>query len=92
MFPDKARAFLTFNRELAPHEPPEERLRHYQEFTRSLPGEKVRQQAYRCMNCGVPFCHGGCPLGNQIPDFNERVKDDDWAEALRILHSTNNFP
>jgi len=83
---------MAFDRELAEHEPPVERLRHYNEFVQSLPPEKTRQQAYRCMNCGVPFCHSGCPLGNQIPDFNERVKDDDWEEALRILHSTNNFP
>lgn len=92
MFPNKARGFMEFGRELAPHDPAEERVKHYHEFINSLPPEGIRKQAYRCMNCGVPFCHYGCPLGNQIPDFNDRVKDDDWAQALRVLHSTNNFP
>ena len=92
MLPEKHRGFMTFPRELAPDEAPEQRVKHYNEFTRSLPPEKIREQAYRCMNCGIPFCHDGCPLGNQIPDFNELVKDEDWREALRMLHSTNNFP
>lgn len=92
MFPSKARGFMEFERELAPSAPASERLKHYKEFSNSLPPDKLRQQAYRCMNCGVPFCHSGCPLGNQIPDFNELVKDEDWEEALRVLHSTNNFP
>ncbi len=92
MLPDKSKGFMAFDRELAPEEPVEERIRHYREFTHSLPPEKLREQAYRCMNCGVPFCHHGCPLGNQIPDFNDLVKDDLWREALRTLHATNNFP
>jgi glutamate synthase (NADPH/NADH) small chain len=92
MLPDKAKGFMQFNRELAPDDPAEERIAHYKEFTNSLPPERLRQQAYRCMNCGIPFCHSGCPLGNQIPDFNELVKDEDWEEALTVLHSTNNFP
>jgi glutamate synthase (NADPH/NADH) small chain len=89
---DKSRGFMLFPRRLAPDDPVEERIKHYREFINSLPPEELRQQAYRCMNCGVPFCHNGCPLGNQIPDFNELVKDDHWREALENLHSTNNFP
>jgi len=83
---------MTFQRELADPRSPEERIHDFQEFVNSLPPDKLQAQAYRCMNCGVPFCHSGCPLGNQIPDFNDRVKDGDWAGALEILHSTNNFP
>lgn len=89
---DKPTGFMKYTRELAPDAPVSERIHHYHEFTNSLPPEKLKQQAYRCMNCGIPFCHSGCPLGNQIPDFNEMVKDEDWQEAIRILHSTNNFP
>ena len=92
MLPDKARGFMTFSRELAPNRPAGERVRNFEEFIQSLPGEVLKCQAYRCMNCGVPFCHSGCPLGNMIPDFNDYAKDDAWREALEILHSTNNFP
>lgn len=92
MFPDKSKGFMIFERELAPDDPVEERIQHYREFSHSLPPDKLKEQACRCMNCGVPFCHHGCPLGNLIPDFNDLVKDDLWLEALRALHSTNNFP
>ncbi len=92
MLPDKERGFIMFTRELAPDDDPEQRLEHYKEFFQSLPPDKLKQQAYRCMNCGIPFCHHGCPLGNMIPDFNDLVKEEDWEEALRVLHSTNNFP
>ena len=92
MLPDKERGFLTFTRETPHDEAPQARVSHYREFTETMPVEKLQKQAYRCMNCGIPFCHSGCPLGNQIPDFNELVKDDDWEEAAYILHSTNNFP
>jgi len=92
MLPDKSKGFMSFGRELAPDDAPETRISHYHEFANSLPGDKLKQQAYRCMNCGVPFCHSGCPLGNQIPDFNDLVKDDEWQDALDTLHSTNNFP
>lgn len=92
MLPNKAKGFMTFGRELAEDDPAGERVKHYKEFANSLPPESLRQQAYRCMNCGIPFCHSGCPLGNLIPDFNELVKDEDWEEALMVLHSTNNFP
>lgn len=92
MLPDKAKGFMVFDREIAHDDDPAARLQHYREFSHSLPPEKIKEQAYRCMNCGIPFCHSGCPLGNQIPDFNELMKDDDWEEALFVLHSTNNFP
>lgn len=92
MFPEKEKGFMFFKRELPPDDPVEERVKHFREFHHSLPDEKAREQAYRCMNCGVPFCHYGCPLGNRIPDFNNAVKDKDWKTALKILHSTNNFP
>ena len=70
----------------------EDRIKHWNEFDAELDNEEIRKQGYRCMDCGVPFCHQGCPLGNIIPDFNDLVKDDNWEEALEVLHSTNNFP
>ena len=90
--PDKSKGFMTFTRELAPDNDPKERVVNYKEFSNSLPPDRLQKQAYRCMNCGIPFCHSGCPLGNQIPDFNDLVKDDDWQGAIENLHSTNNFP
>lgn len=92
MWPAKEKGFMTFKREVPASLPIDERIQSFQEFAASFPEEKIRQQAYRCMNCGVPFCHSGCPLGNQIPDFNDAVKNGNWREALAILHSTNNFP
>ena len=92
MLPEKSKGFMTFSRELPEPVPAGERVQHYNEFAGSLPPERLKRQGYRCMNCGVPFCHSGCPLGNQIPDFNDLVKDDMWREALEILHATNNFP
>ncbi len=92
MLPDKEKGFMTFDREISRNEAPDERLKHYKEFSSSLPPERITEQAYRCMNCGIPFCHSGCPLGNEIPDFNELMKDDDWEGALEVLHATNNFP
>jgi len=92
MWPAKEKGFMTFDREVPSNVPVDERVKSFKEFTTSLPEERIREQAYRCMNCGVPFCHFGCPLGNQIPDFNDAVKNNDWREALAILHSTNNFP
>ncbi len=92
MFPEKEKGFMYFKRELPPNEDPKERIKHFKEFHHSFTDEEAMKQAYRCMNCGVPFCHYGCPLGNRIPDFNNAVKDNDWKTALKILHSTNNFP
>ena len=89
---EKIRGFLTYAREDAPLRPVEERVGDYREVETNLPPEKTKQQAARCMNCGVPFCNDGCPLGNIIPDWNELVFHDRWDRALERLHSTNNFP
>jgi glutamate synthase (NADPH) small chain len=91
-WPDKARGFMVFRREVPKERPVQERVAHFNEFTTEWEEEKTRQQGYRCMNCGVPFCMSGCPLGNIIPDWNDLVKDNHWHEALTRLHSTNNFP
>ena len=69
-----------------------ERIKDYHEFVERLPEEKLNQQSGRCMNCGVPFCHSGCPLGNVIPEFNDAIYNKSWEEAYDILTSTNNFP
>lgn len=69
-----------------------ERVKHFKEFTQELSNEELREQGARCMDCGIPFCHSGCPLGNLIPDFNNAVYKNDWKKAADILHSTNNFP
>ncbi len=88
----KTTGFLEFTRELPAKKPVEERLKHFREFIEPYSDEKLNQQAARCMNCGVPFCHHGCPLGNIIPEFNDAVYRKDWKEAYEILNSTNNFP
>ncbi|MBL0334966.1 MAG: glutamate synthase subunit beta [Chitinophagaceae bacterium] len=88
----KPTGFLEFTRELPGKKPVSERVQHYKEFTELYDGEKLNQQSARCMNCGVPFCHQGCPLGNIIPEFNDAVYRNDWEEAYAILSSTNNFP
>lgn len=88
----KPTGFKEFGRELPGKEPVPQRLQHYREFVERYSDEKLNQQAARCMNCGVPFCHHGCPLGNVIPEFNDAVYKKDWAEAWAILSSTNNFP
>lgn len=92
MFPNKELGFKTFRRKNPRRQPVEDRLLHWKEFESLRSPEQLRKQGYRCMNCGIPFCHQGCPLGNVIPDFNDAVKDDQWEEASEILHSTNNFP
>jgi glutamate synthase (NADPH/NADH) small chain len=69
-----------------------ERVRHFREFVIPLSEKETRDQAARCMDCGIPYCHNGCPVNNQIPDWNDLVYRDDWEEAIRNLHSTNNFP
>jgi len=88
----KPTGFIEYDRELPGKRPVEERLRHYNEFVERYSDEKLNQQSARCMNCGVPFCHHGCPLGNVIPEFNDAVYRQDWKEAYDILISTNNFP
>ena len=88
----KPTGFKEFTRELPEKKPVQERLQHYNEFVDKFNEDKLNQQAARCMNCGVPFCHSGCPLGNVIPEFNDAVYLKDWKEAYDILNSTNNFP
>jgi glutamate synthase (NADPH/NADH) small chain len=97
----KVTGFLDYEREDRDYEPVAERVRHWREFVLPLPPDELRMQAARCMDCGVPYCHGanaitgapnGCPVNNQIPDWNDLVYRDRWDEASRNLHSTNNFP
>src|SRR6266536_1653928 len=84
--------FLEFTRELPAKRPVHERIRDYNEFIERYSPDKLNQQASRCMNCGIPFCHSGCPLGNVIPEFNDAIYKKNWKEAYDILFSTNNFP
>ena len=86
------KGFLKYTRETAPYRPVEERKRDWLEVHTHMPPERLQKQAARCMDCGVPFCHLGCPLGNIIPDWNDLVYRNKWHEALRRLHATNNFP
>ena len=97
----KVTGFLEFEREDRDYQPIAERIKHWREFVLPLPEKEIRDQAARCMDCGVPYCHGvsritgaptGCPVNNQIPDWNDLVYRDNWEEAARNLHSTNNFP
>jgi glutamate synthase (NADPH/NADH) small chain len=88
----KLGGFLQYDRHGQPERDPRERVRDYGEFVGTLPIAGLREQGARCMECGVPFCHHGCPLGNLIPDWNDLVYRDRWAEAIVQLHRTNNFP
>jgi len=97
----KVTGFLEFEREDRDYQPVAERIKHWHEFVLPLPEDELRQQASRCMDCGVPYCHGtsrisnaptGCPVNNQIPDWNDLIYRGRWDEAARNLHSTNNFP
>ena len=88
----KITGFLEFHREKPPRRPVRDRLKDWHEFEGALEGGKIRDQAGRCMDCGIPFCHTGCPLGNVIPDWNDFVWRDRWEQASTRLHSTNNFP
>ncbi len=88
----KVTGFKEYARETAQRRPATTRVNDWFEVYVNLPEEKVRTQGARCMDCGVPFCHTGCPLNNVIPDFNDLVYRDRWKEAIRALHSTNNFP
>ncbi|MDR3507995.1 MAG: glutamate synthase subunit beta [Caulobacteraceae bacterium] len=88
----KPTGFLEIERRDRGYEKPEERLKTWKEFVKPLPYAEVSQQAARCMDCGIPFCHQGCPVNNQIPDWNNLVYRDQWRIALDNLHSTNNFP
>jgi glutamate synthase (NADPH/NADH) small chain len=88
----KPTGFLEYPREAAPRRPPAERVRDWFEIYHPMPEERIRTQGARCMDCGVPFCHTGCPLNNLIPDWNDLVYHGRWREAVRQLHATNNFP
>ena len=88
----KATAFLEIDREETKTLKPSERLKNFKEFTLPTPSKKMNQQASRCMDCGIPYCHNGCPVNNIIPEWNNLVYENDWKEALEVLHSTNNFP
>ena len=85
-------AFIKVPRQDAPERDPRERVGDFKEFVGTLPLAELREQGARCMECGVPFCHDGCPLGNLIPDWNDLVYRDRWQDAIRQLHATNNFP
>ena len=88
----KPTGFLEFERADRMYEPVETRIKHWREFVVPLPEPEVKTQAARCMDCGIPFCHTGCPVNNQIPDWNDLVYQNDWKTAALNLHSTNNFP
>jgi glutamate synthase (NADPH) small chain len=88
----KITGFLEIPRELPPRRPVEERLKDWRELEGKLSEDKLRQQGARCMDCGIPFCHKGCPLGNIIPDWNDFIFRGRWKDAIQRLHSTNNFP
>ncbi len=88
----KVTGFLEYTRELPERRPVAERINDWFEIYQDFPVEKVRTQGARCMDCGVPFCHTGCPLNNVIPDWNDLVYRDRWRDAVRMLHATNNFP
>src|SRR5579859_1599688 len=88
----KVTGFLEIDRRERRYALASDRIRHYREFMLPLSEEATRDQAARCMDCGIPYCHSGCPVSNQIPDWNDLVFSGHWREALETLHSTNNFP
>jgi len=88
----KPTGFIEFTRELPEKRPVEDRVHDYNEFVHLYEEERLNRQAARCMDCGIPFCHNGCPVGNLIPDFNDAIYRRGWKEAYEILSATNNFP
>ncbi len=88
----KVTGFIEIERHDRTYKPAADRIRNYDEFVIPLEERDLERQAARCMDCGIPFCHNGCPVNNQIPDWNDLVYNSDWEEAARNLHSTNNFP
>src|ERR1039458_6149997 len=88
----KPTGFLEFARTLPDKQSPAERINNYWEFIGRYSDDALNSQSARCMNCGVPFCHNGCPLGNFIPEFNDAVYRENWKEAYDVMTSTNNFP
>src|SRR5499426_1185368 len=88
----KVTGFIEFERRERGYRAVEERLKHWREFVVPLSEQETKVQASRCMDCGIPYCHNGCPVNNQIPDWNDLVYREQWRTAARNLHSTNNFP
>ncbi|HSH29256.1 MAG TPA: glutamate synthase subunit beta [Thiohalobacter sp.] len=88
----KPTGFMEYPRVDRSYEPAEQRLKHYHEFVIPLSEDELKHQGARCMDCGIPFCHQGCPVNNIIPDWNDLVYHGDWQRASEVLHSTNNFP
>ena len=88
----KATGFKEYTREMPQRRLPGEQINDWFEIYQPFPEDRIRTQGARCMDCGVPFCHTGCPVNNIIPDWNDLVFRGRWQEAVRVLHSTNNFP
>ena len=88
----KVTGFKELERQDRSYAPANERIKHYNEFVIPLPESQIRDQSSRCMDCGIPYCHNGCPVNNLIPDWNDLVYEGNWRTALETLHSTNNFP
>ena len=84
--------FLEIDKKERNYEDPKDRLKHFKEFIVPLTNDEVSKQGSRCMDCGIPYCHQGCPVNNLIPDWNDLVYKHEWKKALDTLHSTNNFP
>jgi glutamate synthase (NADPH/NADH) small chain len=88
----KATGFMELDRVERSYESVEDRIKHFREFLVPLNDEELSKQGARCMDCGIPYCHQGCPVNNIIPDWNDLVYNNRWKDALDLLHSTNNFP
>ena len=88
----KVTGFMEFDRLDRSYAPVDERVKHYKEFIVPLSNNDIKRQSARCMDCGIPFCHNGCPVNNLIPDWNDLIYGENWKAALEALHSTNNFP
>ncbi|MFM1869964.1 MAG: hypothetical protein RLY99_708 [Pseudomonadota bacterium] len=88
----KVTGFMEYDRLSEHYEEPKKRVKHYKEFVMTLTDDEAKVQGARCMDCGIPFCNNGCPVNNIIPDFNDLVYQQDWKNAIDVLHSTNNFP
>jgi glutamate synthase (NADPH) small chain len=88
----KVTGFLEIDRQDRKYKPAADRIRNFKEFVIPLSEDTTKDQAARCMNCGIPYCHNGCPVNNQIPDWNDLVYNNEWEQASQNLHSTNNFP
>ncbi len=88
----KVTGFMEYERLSEHYEEPKKRVKHYKEFVMALTDDEAKVQGARCMDCGIPFCNNGCPVNNIIPDFNDLVYNQDWQQAIEVLHSTNNFP